>query len=395
MDVDYWIRLDLLVDENRIRKVKVIWISRNRVKKAYHIDLDELTSIAEKDVRPALDRLVAARTSGDPADHDEVFADIVRAGRRLNDTLFLVKGGDATQQYVNTQIRDEVSRRTDRPVITFIVPARLHIPWALMYDPEADDIKRSSRIDQDRACWALKYRVAVIYDNLAVPEDFDATHHGSTFGTLAAANPTLLAQAEKDLANECAVAGRPFVPLDEKCGGVVTSLGALDDAWRKRGAKIGLLYLFCHANRTALQFSDSLSATNKLDTIHFGRTYKKQLAPPPCLVFLNGCHTAVGSERGGFLEATAGDGFCGFIGAETGVPYLFAHRFGRAFIDHVYQGQPLIDVMDHLRKRHWPLSLLCGLYAYPFLRVEGTTEPANAASCAENFSLLEVGSHRI
>jgi hypothetical protein len=106
-------------------------------------------------------------------------------------------------------------------------------------------------------------------------------------------------------------------------------------------------------------------------------------------VFLNGCHTAVGE----FLEATGGDGFCGFIGTETVVPYLFAHRFGAALMSLLYSGHPLISIMDRLREQHWPLSLVYGLYAYPALRLDpGFTVPVPST---DNYSKMAVGNKMV
>ena len=129
-------------------------------------------------------------------------------------------------------------------------------------------------------------------------------------------------------------------------------------AWKKDGNKIGLLYFYCHANGTRLSFGldDEISTSDlRLELKREGAS----LENPPCLVFLNGCHTAVGESTGGFLAATGGQGFCGFIGTEAKIPDLFAMRFGLALLHELFtRDLPVRDIMQELHRKHWPLSIV-------------------------------------
>jgi hypothetical protein len=97
------------------------------------------------------------------------------------------------------------------------------------------------------------------------------------------------------------------------------------------------------------------------------------------LVFLNGCHTAIGSAKeGGFLQATAYGGFCGFVGTEAEVPDVFALRFANAFLSQLlYTGSRAIDAMNKTRRDYWPLSLVYNLSCHPDFRFNprGVTPP--------------------
>ena len=116
------------------------------------------------------------------------------------------------------------------------------------------------------------------------------------------------------------------------------------------------------------------------------------------IVFLNGCHTAVGDPGGGFLEATGGSGFCGFIGTETGIPDVFALRFGSAFLCQILRGGTVTEVMSALRAAHWPLSLVYGTYCAEIqltpnagvTKIKLPVEPSNFATCGVGADRMDV-----
>jgi hypothetical protein len=223
-----------------------------------------------------------------------------------------------------------------------------------------------------------------LYDTLLSPDEFDAPYAAEQFETLIGVDSALHRKASTQLPAASPEAG-VFSLLNERFSVPMTDSRTLRIEWDRRQARLGLLYLYCHASEHRIGFSGA----DVLDTIDFTVDYRKHSVPPRCLVFLNGCHTAAG----GFLEATGRDGFCGFIGAETAVPYMFAHRFGAAVIAALYGGEPLASIMDRLRERHWPLSLVYGLYAYPFLQLVPCFEIPAMAN--DNYSDLSVGSQTV
>jgi hypothetical protein len=113
-------------------------------------------------------------------------------------------------------------------------------------------------------------------------------------------------------------------------------------------------------------------------------------------VFLNGCHTAIGSSNeGGFLEATAHPGFCGFVGTEAEVPDIFALRLANAFLaELIYTGSTAMDAMKKVRRDYWPLSLAYSLSCHPDFRfiTEGLSQ---STLPAPNFSNDAIGSSRV
>jgi hypothetical protein len=110
------------------------------------------------------------------------------------------------------------------------------------------------------------------------------------------------------------------------------------------------------------------------------------------LGILNGCSTAVGKDCQSFIEALSRDGFCGFLGTESEIPNVFALRFGSAFLNRLLvSGHPLVQVVDELRREHWPLSLLYGLYGYPLLQIVPSAGGTAIIGCPANFSRGPLG----
>ena len=62
---------------------------------------------------------------------------------------------------------------------------------------------------------------------------------------------------------------------------------------------------------------------------------------------------------------------------------------GAAVIAALYSGESLGASFDRLRRQHWPLSLVYGLYAYPFLQLAPTFE--TPAFTDTNYSTVTVG----
>ncbi|MCP4107301.1 MAG: hypothetical protein GY749_17455 [Desulfobacteraceae bacterium] len=155
-----------------------------------------------------------------------------------------------------------------------------------------------------------------------------------------------------------------------------------------------LIYICCHADGTNLgldPYEDKITIDDLRLKLQVAKPYTKNL------MFLNGCSTTVGQDGGGFLEATGKEGFYGFIGTEAKIPDIFAVRFGLDFmVSFIYSGKPVYEIMDDLRRRHWPLSLIYGTYCYASLSVSPSPKknfPLNFDQ--RNFSFEEVGSNEL
>ena len=364
---------------------RVVWMRNNLPYRPYFIDASDIDAVSAA-IRAALETLVLHSTRGAFAGGRRTEAvPILRAllghGYTLYDTLFTTADGDA--QATADHIRDDLRKRGDRPTIWFRIDDSIHVPWALMSDAPAPAPPDDGTPASYPSLWALKYSVATIYDALMSAEDLHPPHDAETFAVVAGVHRGFHEKAREQVAatNEAAV----FEVLEQRYDAPATNSTELLNRWNDRERTIGLLYLYCHGSQKQVGFEHG----DLLDTAVFKRDYKKKSYPPRCLVFLNGCHTAAG----GFLKATGRAGFYGFIGAETVVPFAFAHRFGAAVIASLYAGERLHAVLDRLRKQHWPLSLVYGLYAYPFLELIPCFE--RLALSPENYSDMTVGSETL
>lgn len=380
MQPDYRVDVEPFNDE-----WKVVWTANN-LAYSYFVSAQDIQDISDR-IRALLEKLVKISTQGKLAQGHRAAAvpvldALMAEGNRLYDTFF-------TDTRYKTQkkadhVRQALAARRDRPHIWFKVNSGVHVPWALMSEAPAPAGALDGGIDGYRALWALKYSVATVYEVLLTPEDFDEPYPASAFETLMGADTYFLGRAGADLTVDDPET-QLFTMLAARFNAPVTSSHALRSEWDRRHPQLGLLYLYCHSNQKTVGFSQ----TDVLSAIDFKRFYKKVATPPRCLVFLNGCHTAAGN----FLEATGRPGFCGFIGAETLLPYLFGHRFGAAVIASLYAGEPLVDIIDRLREQHWPLSLVYGLYAYPFLRLVKEFDTPEMSRA--NYSDLAVGNQTL
>jgi hypothetical protein len=169
----------------------------------------------------------------------------------------------------------------------------------------------------------------------------------------------------------------------------------LESRWQEMNASHGLLFILCHADSTqlALNATDPPIGQQYVGSLRRRKGDDRQTA---CLVFLNGCATATGSPHGGFLEATARQGFFGFIGTEASVPDVFALRFGLAFMRGLRcQDKALHEVVSVLRTKHWPLSLVYSVNCYADLRlraIEDRSRLQDWNQASANFSDPPVGS---
>jgi hypothetical protein len=360
---------------------KVVWtVDSLRARAPYFVNPTFLQGTAAT-IRTTLKRLVALSTRNGALKDDSrsdvvgILNDLMKAGNHLYEFLFTDEMREA--QGIADGFKFELARRTDRPQIWFKVASDMNIPWALMTESREPVTADAGTPAAYRDLWALKYSVATLYDPLVAPHAFAAAYPASDFETVIGVHQPLHTKARAQLDATCPEA-ETFAHLRAP----VADPKALLDEWGRREEHLGLLYLYCHSSPDTVGFS-----VQHLTSVEFAAEFKKRTVSPPCLVFLNGCHTATGQ----FFASTGRRGFCGLIGVETIVPYMFAHRFGAAVIASLYAGEPLGATIDRLRVQHWPLSLLYGLYAYPLLRLVPSPSFTAPAFAHENYSTLAVG----
>jgi hypothetical protein len=355
---------------------KIVWAHGLRYR-SYLIDKGDIETISS-DIRAQLGSLVSNAlirdkamanndsikiTAADAAERD-IMQELTRQCSELFTALFTcAPGSDADQSYVNI-IRDQIRSESSPKSICFLVKARIYVPWGLLYDGSPTINAKPTDPDDFSGLWCLRHRVSVVFDTLASPNDFVITYDSKSFHFLTAGDNSEFRKAK--LALKRSPAERSLMArLLKKYGRPAISSHDLISTWNDVEQRLGLLYLFCHADARTVGFS----VDDTMSVIAFKNTLVKSTTSPRCLVFLNGCFTANPDAKGTFLEATGRDGFCGYIGAETEVPALFAFRFGLAFQRLLFQGHEVAEIMAHLLRKHWPLSLVYGLYAFPHLSI--------------------------
>lgn len=343
--------------------LKVSWSLGAHNCKPYFVSRDNVVGAAS-DLRAELSNLVSAQQARDTARSAQALQAVAVQGARLKRMFFQWDADGRNEQAYVERILTTVEGADGRRSVCFFSGARLHIPWGLMYSgnpPAAADAKGVASMS---GFWFTKFRLATVYQDAVSPFDFDCSYAGSAYETLIAADQVLLQKITKNLSAEEVALLEMFLGSS---GPIVNDVSALGTAWQNKGSRMGLFYFYGHADNKRI----ALSKLEMLKLADFEDLCKKGHEPPKCVVFLNGCYTASGdSSSRGFLEATGRPGFCGFIGAEAELPDTFALRFGIAFQKMFYEGVRLHDILDVLRTKHWPLSLLYGLYAYPDLRIE-------------------------
>ncbi len=296
------------------------------------------------------------------------------------------------------------SRRLTVPSAQFEVDRLIHIPWGLLYDGDPEVLPDDQNPLPEgpgagpynpATCgpaiyqnfWCMKYSLATVYLDNPPPRGVEGPIDHSSFRVLPLFNRGVLERTRAQLTPVEADALDMFLQNPSYTRSAFLNMG---DTLKFHH---GLLYFLCHANGEQL----ALDTREAIDLEDFHRLKPNVVdQATACLVFLNGCDTAVGASEGGFLKATCRPGFYGFIGTETKVPDLFALRFGVAFVrEFLCGGEPLYNVVRGLRDRHWPLSLLYSLYAYPLLSLNPIPDPSGMAHITANYSAPPIGSKDI
>jgi len=340
-------------------RLKVVWEGTDGEFDPYFIDRTIMTDVAAE-LRLLLAKLVKqGRDQGFPQS-GEILHEIARKGYDLYTGLFTDARGGADP----LEVRDWLESSQRKRRVEFRVFGPVHIPWGLLFQrkPAAETpAPGATNISLYTDFWAFRYSVTTVYFRLSAMA-LSQAWPADAFKVLSVRNKEAfdaalekLDETDRDL----------LARFDGNSAMILYSSKELLEKWEQIREKVGLLYFYCHANETMLSLSgDSLSLTD------FKLRLSRSRSKTPCLVFLNGCSTAIGDPKGGFLEATGAPGYVGFIGTETKVPTVFALRFGLAFLYlFLCKGMRLVDAMDKLREDHWPLSLVYGPYCPATLQV--------------------------
>lgn len=317
-------------------------------------------------VRDKLDDLIQENLSED-SNIGKCINELAQSGKKLYDALFNGQPGENDANEVQDWLN-----QTEEPLrFNFVLECPVHIPWGLIFDGDMESLENNptnSNIDKYRGFWCIKYKVSTGFEyskpmpSWDIPRDcikllpvFQQKVYEQTYA---------LSEKEKNQMIKI------FSDFSDHSEPVFFSKDFYD-RWKEISKKNVLLYFCCHALQTHLDLTDTVPDTIEANdfSVEAGKILKEN-KNKICFAFLNGCFTSVGEEAGSFYEATSRQGFYGFIGTESKVPDIFAIHFGLEFlISFLYNEKKLHEIMYDLRKKHWPLGLVYGIYCHPDLRV--------------------------
>lgn len=281
--------------------------------------------------------------------------------------------------------------------ISLSIDSQIYVPWGLIYDSDPDKLTgdpEEDDIETYRDFWCLKYKLSSVYNRILL-----ISMNESPSSDAIKLLPVVDKQVYDKVRNQWNKSwnDEDKVSIDLRLQ-ILTWLNESFEQslvhtsedfykrWKLEGANPRLLYLYCHANGSNIALGEEqINANHFILNTMLPDTARGRSS---CVVFFNGCDTALGDPKGGFLEATGASVFCGFIGTETKVPDIFAFRFGLDFLYYFLgKGWPVYEVMDYLRNLHWPLGLIYSTYCPPFLSLGPINDPL-ALELKGNFSRI-------
>lgn len=202
--------------------------------------------------------------------------------------------------------------------------------------------------------WCASHDLSVVYE----VSDAEPTNESQTLQT---GSPTLLAVLHTDAVSYADPEGR--VKWASRFSSLIDFLRYL----REHQNEEWILYFFCHAEENKLFIrSDSDHPAEQLVPQRLMNYLESDsYARKRGVVFLNGCKTGVSNRSYSWQQATRYRGLAGYIGTEAIIPTRFAWNFGNDLLYLLASGSTPESAMRQLRKRHWPLSLLYGMYCIP------------------------------
>lgn len=331
----------------------------------YHVDKTILQDTGQE-VRKILQEVIDDARAQKPLGPS--LKRLATAGAEFREAIFMGAGKEATEAEF---IRDKLLPSRNDWKLRITLDERVYVPWGLAYDGDPALLPENPPTiswAQYAGFWCLKYNVCTLHSVIDARGLFSPRSNDEV-------------QMLRIVNKSCWDAAENAVPLVEQVffksvwsqsQNPITSSDDFFKAWKQNYKNVDLLYLYCHANGSRL----ALSGTDEITTTKFRMNVRHDAnhTHPVCLVFLNGCQTAVGAEKGGFMEATGDTGFCGFIGTEAKIPDLFALRFAADFFAHLLNDEMTVaDIMDGLRKQHFPLSLVYSVCCHPLFKIKRTT----------------------
>jgi hypothetical protein len=350
------------------------------------------------EARRSLQRLVDKYVQSDRENSGKKLEDARQpysAGKELKELAR--KGNDLYKAlFLPERVQRFLEKEGKELEINLSIDSQIYVPWGLIYDGDPDSLTAAPEdddIDKYLDFWCLKHKLSSIYNRIL------SISSESSVGD----SVNLLPVMDKHVYDKVSNQWNKYWTDEDKIliDSRLQILTWLDESfkrslvhtsadfyqrWKSQGDTLRLLYFYCHANGANLALGDDQITANQfqLNTM----VPETMRGRSNCVVFFNGCDTALGDPKGGFLEATGTSVFCGFIGTETKVPDIFAFRFGLDFLYYFLgKGWPVSAVMDYLRNQHWPLSLIYSTYCPPFLSVGPTADPL-ALELKGNFSRI-------
>lgn len=336
--------------------LKIVWCYEEQTLGVYTINLNLIQDLAN-DIRDKLSELVESFLESTNLNAgtlmlssntsvDNKIENLAKAGFELYTQLFLDEDG-SEQTTVKTTLQEFQEEGKYR--ISFVVnDETIYIPWGLIYDndPENNTINKQN-------FWCIKYYLS---NNLSRILRKQATEQ---YKLLSIVNEEIYSKVHKHLTQQELDVYKWLLQTsdEQKLSGrnLLNKLGGLKE-------KNLLLSFYCHANSSNLAISSD-------DEVSLHDLQKVTNKVKGCwILFLNGCLTATGSTKEGFLQILASNKFYGFIGTETAIPNVFAFRFGIQLLHKLFSTQStLLEVMHQMRQQHWPLSLMYSVYCSPIL----------------------------
>ena len=373
-NVKVWVHNDF---ENHL--LQLSWELGSYPRGKYNVDKGLINQRANE-ARSALQDMVDGWRKGDTSEYPVLLRAVAMAGYELYKALFFAN--EEPDRSAGEEVKGWMAKTViaHTYTVTFKVPAAVHVPWGLIYE-NADVEDETIAIDVD-GFWCMKYDLCTHYGPVRA-EGVEIVWQPDQFTLLFGAHQNVWTSAHHLLTEQ------DRVYLDGLLGPLTQpkfSLGDLKGAWQQRrdGGPYSLLCLYCHASGKELCIGpETISYSVFAQAFARGRAG----TTPPTLVFLAGCETAVGDLDLGFLGATGGKGFCGFIGTEVKVPDVFTLGFLSCFLDRFYSGGcSVADVLRELRTEHWPLSLVFSMCCAGDLSVAPRLAPAVVERVARNLS---------
>jgi hypothetical protein len=323
--------------------------------------------------------------------------ELAAAGYDLYQAFFTADTNTADAEKMRTWLAGQ--HQAKRPLqISLSIDSRIYVPWGLIYDSDPENLTGTpdnDDIERFRDFWCLKHKLSSVYNRVLLI-GIDESLPAAPVNLLSVIDKSVYERVREKW-NQHSSSPEDKSSLDSRSR-IMTWLNDsfeksqvhtsedFFNRWKSDAESLRLIYFYCHANGSNIALGDDL-----IDANHFALNTQLREAMrsrSSCVVFFNGCDTALGDPEGGFLEATGKSAFCGFIGTETKVPDIFAFRFGLDFLYYFLgKGWPVDRAMDYLRNQHWPLGLIYSTYCPSFLRLGPTDDPL-ALELTGNFSRI-------